>query len=380
MKKVNFTLGLMIAMLFMATNAYSANITHTIGVTFSAQASELYGGSGVTFNKLAIHPNGSRVNISTTSWSPAMLLDGEEDTESWSYGGTSISSSLASASSLYDFQHWSLKAINNFKVQVKYRNGNEVTPVLKRTITLSSVNNATLNDEGIIITHYFNADSSDYRPYMDRKTDVATYVFNDQMLPLIYKYLVYSIDYELTLNDEVGTPGVGDNQLPVFTDTEVYYNIGIEAQKGISTSLNTATAIFASAYSEFKFTVFSSKPIEITSSDSRYNKKGGIKIDNKENGSYDVTVAPLMGVMTLTISSVTTESDEVSNGFIAGADAVWAAGGMLYVKSAEQGTLSVYSITGQLNKQIPVSGSYSLALAKGIYIVKLNGKAYKVVL
>lgn len=46
--------------------------------------------------------------------------------------------------------------------------------------------------------------------------------------------------------------------------------------------------------------------------------------------------------------------------------------GVLKVNEVE-GTLSIYSITGQLIKKAIVSGSFSIALSKGVYIVKLDG-------
>ena len=70
---------------------------------------------------------------------------------------------------------------------------------------------------------------------------------------------------------------------------------------------------------------------------------------------------------------------ETSNEVIV-ANAVYANNGMLYVKAAQAELLSVYTVTGQLAKKVTVSGEATFSLPKGIYIVTLANKAYKVVL
>ena len=55
-------------------------------------------------------------------------------------------------------------------------------------------------------------------------------------------------------------------------------------------------------------------------------------------------------------------------------------GNVMVLQTEQPLKASVYSITGALVKQQTVSGTAQIALPKGIYIVQLGNKAYKVVI
>ncbi|MDR2040867.1 MAG: hypothetical protein LBP98_00930 [Tannerella sp.] len=57
---------------------------------------------------------------------------------------------------------------------------------------------------------------------------------------------------------------------------------------------------------------------------------------------------------------------------------IWAADGRLYVETPQPGLLSLYSVAGVIHARQTVVGNSAIPLPKGIYIVHLNGKIYKV--
>jgi hypothetical protein len=69
----------------------------------------------------------------------------------------------------------------------------------------------------------------------------------------------------------------------------------------------------------------------------------------------------------------------VDNGTVGDGVLIRAAGGKLYVETPQPGLLSVYSVAGAIHaRKTLVGGSSAIPLPKGIYIVHLNGKIYKV--
>jgi hypothetical protein len=73
-------------------------------------------------------------------------------------------------------------------------------------------------------------------------------------------------------------------------------------------------------------------------------------------------------------------SELTGNGVIAGGDRVWSAGGTLYAVTSQAGAVQVYDISGRLVRTlVPGAGvETSVRLPKGVYVVRSNGKVYKV--
>ncbi|MDR0575240.1 MAG: hypothetical protein LBG96_14685 [Tannerella sp.] len=69
----------------------------------------------------------------------------------------------------------------------------------------------------------------------------------------------------------------------------------------------------------------------------------------------------------------------VDNEIIGDGTRIWASNGKLYVETPKPGLLSVYSITGVMHTRKTITDSSAIPLPKGIYIVRLNEKTYKVV-
>jgi hypothetical protein len=373
MKKVKFTLGLMLAMLFMGATVMNA--AENIKLSASMGASEFYGGvDGITIDTVKVYRG---VEISSTSIFKGHLNDlqtkgiSDADLGTWSGGD------------LTKYQRdRNYKAYNRITVQLRYNNGNDLMPVIKRTLTLK--------ESDFVIVNYLVADESFFKPHMDRKSGIATYTYNDDVLEMLDKYPhITGIKYEITINDEVGTPGVGDYQPPVYSDVTVMHALSIETEDGITTNPSaqnsgTKGIVYVPSQKDFVFTAFSSEDIVVTT-DRGNDDQGGVMVKGNGDGSYTVTIKRVLYNFTITIKQLLiTESNSGGDGTTANttvtADAVWAAGGTLYANAANPGTISIYNITGQLYKIESISGSYTLSMPKGIYIVQLNGKAYKVVL
>ncbi|MDR2917136.1 MAG: T9SS type A sorting domain-containing protein [Tannerella sp.] len=433
MKKMKFTLGLALSMLFLGASVSHAAIMYdnskpnngAIPVSIYVNKCEFYAGEGVTLHKVAADPTGYyQYNVNypdlRSGWQfPANSLHDNDAawtiSNFWSYGNPLSASAYdylineapgsagylnyyvpgiptgTTAGLFYYNVKSGTSAYNRIQVQLGYVNGNELMPVIKRTITVgkftynASQGRNNLSSENIELYDFLVADSSWFRPDMDRKSGIATYIYNDQMLPLLDKEIIYSIKYEVSIHDEVGSPGENEYQPPVNSDVTIMRGVTIIAENGILTvprSESDTIIAYTPSHKDFTFKVYSSKDIEVTTNRGRDDE--GVKITDNGDGSFDVTIRRVQSNIKVTVKSASTESGTGEGGTTGNTapsdDAVWAANGTLYVQTANPATISVYSVTGQLHKQAFVNGSYSVAMSKGIYIVQLNGKTYKVVL
>jgi len=292
----------------------------------------------------------------------------------------------------YCLQKSQVQVYNNIKVELKGKLGLDIVPIVKRTIWLGdweTIEDAgqkknVLLPTGVLISQYLIRDSVWFRPIMDRADGTYTFIFKDQILPLIDKYhgSIFAIFYEITINDEYDTQGTVNYDPPVGKDTPGTPRLmTLAPEAGIKTFPNHLNGpYFVNSYNDFTFRVFSDNPIEVVLKN-RYEyvvrQPGGLFWIDNHDGSFDVTIKRVQHDMTIEINSAVPTTATGNEAILA--DIVWAASGTLFVKAANPGTLSVYSITGQLVNQTAVSGSYSLALPKGLFIVQLNGKAYKVI-
>jgi hypothetical protein len=81
---------------------------------------------------------------------------------------------------------------------------------------------------------------------------------------------------------------------------------------------------------------------------------------------------------TIEIRVVLSPRSPVGNEIVGDDVRIWAADGKLYVETPQPGRLSVYSITGVIHVRKSIAGSSTILLPKGVYIVRLNEKTYKV--
>ncbi|MDL2304162.1 hypothetical protein LJC72_02325 [Bacteroides sp. OttesenSCG-928-D19] len=435
MKNVKFTLGLALSMLFMGATVSNAAYDNTaahkgfIKTSYVVKASEYYAANAHTFGTnidggrwafsgIASGRSHSFLGMTTIG---RFWISNEADMEStiskkdkiystsndWNYGGSWINPYAPSVGRTCDyyFDDNSKKYVgsglfyehkvdggfakNHTWVALKMVEGLDVMPVIKRTITYGEwVYNADKDVNELKSTKVapiietLDQTFSGFRPYYDRENGIAVFYFEEDILSLMEKHIIYSIDYEISVNEIVGMPD-GTEGGPINSDVTVMRAVDITAESGIMT---TPSALAGTHYTpsnkNFTFTVHSAK--NITVSTDRGRDEEGVKIKDNKNGTYTVTIIKVQQDLKITIKSVSTESGEGGEGQtgteVIAKDKVWAANGTLYVEAINPATMSVYTVTGQLYKQIPVTGSYSASLPKGLYIVQLNGKAYKVVL
>ncbi|MDR0429601.1 MAG: T9SS type A sorting domain-containing protein [Tannerellaceae bacterium] len=439
MKKAKFKLGLMISMLFMGANvmnaAHDISKPHygSINVTLSAKASEFYDGSGIidgnkgiTFKQVAIDKNGVyQYTASELLWDKFPIENdfGPETKKTWNYGSGkkgdpdfSINEDRTSSGFLnYYYQnpvngfaglfYYQVKSqttvYNEINIYSKYFNGNELTPVIKRTITLGEwvpqgdpdqtkndpVRNELRAIESPIIVDFLEPTDFWFLPEMDRASSFAKYTYQDDMLALLDKYpIIKAIKYEISLNDEVGTPGEGDHQLPVYVDRTTMRGLTIEAEDGITTNPNTIGTggiIYVQSQKDFVFTASCDEEIEVITDRGMAND---VDVKSDGEGTYTIKIKKVQSnfkiylkKVVITESGAGGDNDETGNETLS-EYAAWGANGTLYVKTAAAATLTIYNVTGQQIKQTKVNGNASFPMPKGLYIVQLNGKAYKIVL
>ncbi|MDR1114622.1 MAG: T9SS type A sorting domain-containing protein [Tannerella sp.] len=269
------------------------------------------------------------------------------------------------------------KFYQEFTVKLSYDKGKDIIPFLKRTILT-----VTDDNEFIVVQDLLLAADIKEKTDFTYGSGTATYTYKSDVLPFLLKYEVATVIYELWTGEEISNdPGAG-NAYPTIPRA-----VTVFAEDGLTTTPFSGMTQYVDAYKDFTFEVSGdpSKELEITTNNSNYAIGKGITVTPVGDGKWKVKVTRVYTALNIYVAYKSApESNEGggdgSNGNLGvQSDAVWASGGTLYVKAATPGTLSVYSVTGQIQETKTVSGSSALSnLPKGYYIVKLNNKAYKV--
>ncbi|MDR1097215.1 MAG: T9SS type A sorting domain-containing protein [Tannerella sp.] len=412
MKKVKFTLGLVLSILFVGANVVSAELKpedsskpyengskNAIYVTLDVKASQSFYNLAPKFN------SGSNDAITIKeikeSYNPAI----PNDTSTYIPYGKDVRSEDISGYKIqtygsYDnfisimkgYRTANCNFFHTFAIKLSFDHGKEIIPFLKRKVFTSVgewkydtekeenvwIGNITIEE---LLLPYEITDKTQFT----EGSGVATYTYKSEILPLDSKYRIHSIVYELWTNDQIGNePGDG-SAYPI-----VNHAITFKTEEGIS--INPAKDVhYVLAHQDYTFEVYGEegKDLDVTTENRYYAVGKGIKIDPDpiNEGKWKVTISKVSANLELIIGYISDTKggelgdygDENGNATVE-KDAVWAAGGALYVKTGTPGTLSIYNITGQLYKQEAISGNYTLSMPKGIYILQLNGKAYKVIL
>jgi len=428
MKKMKFTLGLMLSMLILGASVasaqtydYSVGANYNLAVTATVSPCSYYA-ADVTVKNIVFDPifpfaptgvgaetpeGATRWTITypmtrTVTWTSAAsnIPYGANAASDWSVNASNqIISTAAGGSIFYWLRKSETQLINRIDVKLAYVNGNELKPRVLRTITLgrwgqsSSRNIITPGSVKVydVLTPEVEPDSIWFRQHMDRMDGVATYIYKDNLLPLFDKYVIASINYEIIVGDEFDND-VQDIEV-LGTLPKDYIGVQLAPDDGITTDPNHLGGagpdlMYYVPNRNFEFTAFSNSPIEVSlgalyASDAHRiipDAESAVVITDNKNGSFTIRIKQIMFNYKISITSVTaTSEEEITGNQLVVKNAVWAASGRLFVQTDTPATLSIYSVTGQLVKQVPVSGSSSLALPKGLYIVQLNGKAFKVI-
>lgn len=398
MKKVKFTLGLALSLLFVGANvanAQQSGFNPTLKTDAAIKESfSIKGHPTYKFVESKVEWTGTNPVLSSN---PTILPD--YPTTYTRKDTTVIKSNVYGYQNIYNLQssHHSLSIKQTFNIQFAYKEGKDLRPVVKAIITVGSWytdeegTNAPCNSmsaTGVVINDYLVPTNVSSVPDFDRKSLTATYEYSLDIMELIAKYPVYSIDFEISLNDEIGVVGSDGDGPQVGSLPETMRMVTINAGEGIETSLDVdgSKVIYVPSYKNYTFMVKSDKEIEVTCDRNFADPKYGIVVERKTSGGYNyaVTIKQIRSNCKIDIIQKVEGTggvgpDDTGNETLS-EYAVWGASGTLYVKSAAAATLSIYNVTGQLCKQTTVNGNASFPLAKGLYIVQLNGKAYKVVL
>ena len=433
MKKVKFTLGLMLAILFFGANvSYAAVVLqpergnnyeygndkrlagYSIPITYSIEASSFYANSR-KINDFwgendAIEFAMSRDKFSPFSFNPFFYpsylglsdIDANKNGMADDWIDLRLESVFIDYLTGYSFHTYGeldscaiyrAKLTHYFTVKLSYDKGKEVIPFLRRTIMLGkwmydpdANQNVWVENGEFIVEDLLVPLSAVTKTQFTDGTGVATYTYDSEIVELYMKYPIHSIHYDLWVNDEmtyVNGLTHGEGNAYVFLNR----SINIDAAAGITTNPKSGMILVESG-KDFTFDVSgeAGKELLVSASSNYWTvANGGIIITPNGSGKWQVTIKKVRANLTLKLEyAAVTESgagdaDQTGNGSFT-EDKVWGSSGTLYVKSAGEGTLSVYSVTGQLSKNVVINGDYTTTMPKGIYIVKLKGKAYKVIL
>lgn len=362
MKKVKFTLGLMLSMLFLgASVGYAAD-----EVTVDVKGSPYFGAGKGSISYIAYAVKYAAKNDTLTSLISSVTVDPEETKQTSLSGGYTYETVVNRAKAGYTYYQ-------EFTVKLPYDIGKEAIPFLQRKIQTKA---------GIVQDLLLAYEITDKTQFAEG-SGIATYVFRSNLTPLIEKYNFTSIEYNIWIDAEISNNPGAANAYPTIPRAVTVYT-----EDGLSTLPAAGITRYVNAYDDYTFEVYGErgKKLSVTTNNPHYAIDKGIKVASKTDGVWAVKITGIYLALNITVSyEAETEgligSDDGSNGnLILTKDAVWAAGGQLYVKSATPAKLEVYSVTGQLQKVNVVSGSATLSgLPKGIYLVKLNGKTYKVI-
>ena len=278
---------------------------------------------------------------------------------------------------------------HDFQIKLAYDKGKEIIPFVRRTIFLGMWMYDTVEEQNVWVESGLTIEEL---LLPEKRTDVtdfaygsgvATYNYVSKLFPHYMKEPIHSVHYEIWTNDEVSdNPGAGN------ANVHINRAVTIEAADGISTN-QVFNKIQVPSGTDFTFDVTgeAGKELVVTTSSSYWSvENGGVKIVPNGSGKWKVTLTKVRATMTVKVGYANTpESGDGGDGTTGNdgsltEDKVWGSAGTLYVKSAGEGTLSIYSVTGQLSKTVVVNGDYTTTMPKGLYIVQFKGKAYKVIL
>jgi hypothetical protein len=314
-------------------------------------------------------------------------------------------SALNDYSGIFAIQKRGTDLRNVFELKFNYKDGKDLVPVVKRIVEIGqwytftgkrfdphSGDSIEVEENILKPTGNFRAE---YLTVFDVKTSTnftfgssdAIYTYSDPVMEVFKDLNIISIRYEIWLTDEIGYTGQEYYDPPTMEKPENPRAITFDIEDGIKTALPMSwigNTFYVSSYKNFTFTVTSDEDVIVTTNRNGEYDNDGVAKKSLGSNKYEITIKQIqkdINVKVVKESSTLSQAGDGTTGTEGPADnAVWAAGGNLYVNAATPGLLSIYTIDGKLVKTAFATGSYSIPMSKGTYFVTFNGTTYKVIL
>jgi hypothetical protein len=358
MKKVKFTLSFALSLLLMGAgwnNVYGQFTSQTVSVSITHKdylGLKSYTSSDGTTGTYGFAHRASSLTTNRQT--------GEDISRATSIGNFDRNFFNLTSGVYRDITH-------RIEVEFPFDGGKRLIPFFKRTITTSGASFGGIETAEEIF---------DKATFFPRGTDTAVYVYEFDLYELCLKYPnITKIEYEIWLNYEiVQDPDHADGEGNGAVRVNRHYALDLGENLGV----NIPTEGYTVSGKDFTFEVSGLAFEGLSIIVDRNDAYGLPTYQETRPGTYKVTIPRVRQSINVEINYAS--STESTGNQLVTKESVWSADGALYINAATPGVVAVYNITGQLVKQEGVSGSKSFTLPKGIYIVKFNGKATKVIL
>jgi hypothetical protein len=371
MKKTNFTLIMALSFLLLGASWNGAKAQSASAIGFSAN----YAPEGISgtpsFETVRYYFNtatqketvyGTTPSSWTYSSTTGLYFFGATD-----YSRTTLSNALIGTGTPL------LSSIHQiFTVKIPYTDGKEIIPFLDVTLVLGADKDHLTKPFGGIVL----PTKRESVPNFTYGSGTATYTYDINLSELYGKYTnLWSISYTLWTGYEWTADHNNPNDEP-FGPAAINREYSINAATGITVD-KALNGYIAGGTLRLAVKAQPGRNIDVATT---LSDKSSVNKVDKGSGNWEVTIKGITKDFDITLGYAnTTESGPNGNEALT-KDGVWASAGTLYVNTATPGILTVYSITGQLVKSVAVAGNKTISLAKGVYLVKLNGKTVKVLL
>ena len=292
-----------------------------------------------------------------------------------------------------------LEYLTDIFIDLDFENGSNLIPVIKQTIFLGELYSEVDPDDntiivnkiaktGAVIIEYLPIGMRLDLPTQSSGSGTAGFNYYSNLQEKYKKYPIYSISYEISIHDEIGTPGEEVYDLPTGVKPQNSRALTFDIEgTGITTNLPMSTVgntFYVPSYQDYSFIVTSNECISVlTNRTGSYSDEGVVVKKQGSTNKYNVSIKRVQSNFNVIITNNKLDSAEgdgtTGNAGPEGND-VWASGGVLYVNASTPGQLSIFTMGGQLYKTINISGSSTISIPKGMYMVLFNGKSYKVAL
>ncbi|MDR1116066.1 MAG: hypothetical protein LBL33_07990 [Tannerella sp.] len=199
------------------------------------------------------------------------------------------------------------------------------------------------------------------------------YVKNFVLTTQRYKDSYYTLDFS-----EAGKVYLCVTEFPI---PEVQRYVDLPAVEGVTT-VPGPRRHYVKGNKNFTFTAtFTGAPLKVTATG--FYSGWILDLDNTAkilgNNYYEYTIYQVVEPWTVYIGP---DASTVSNEFVTGKQRVWAYRNTLYINSEKSDVVSIYNITGVLNKKMEIpEGVSKFTLERGAYVVTLkDGSIHKIII